>query len=440
MGFNKQVTWILSAVLIISMVGQVQTFVPEDVDAQVQSAICAKLETNKKIYNKGEIVIFTFTNGCKRTIQLPSPAPWTIEDGQERMVFEFIAPPVTVEIKPGDGMSWQWDQKDSEDHQIVLGTYTVTLKTVEENTDIVNSARFEVAGKGQTNAGVLVKLDVPFPLKVNQTASVELTNMTLKFIIVEDSRCPADVVCVWEGLATILVRVMDVYKDVVADLDLTNTGDLIVKAFGGYYIGMVNIEPYPTTSKRIEPSEYVATLAISKLGEEEEQENGEGITPMLVMITDNRSTAVEVTLDRGIIQGSKVKIDPPQQVEFDLIFRDLETLRILEHVNYIITVVDETGSQLIHESKHVHEGIASHSISFSDTDSFTLAVDIEGIGINKPYDTTYSGTASTTITVTPEFSLGIIAILAAIVAISIAASRLKSSAHHSFTVVAPRGR
>ncbi|MFQ5969190.1 MAG: hypothetical protein ACE5J2_01660 [Nitrososphaerales archaeon] len=120
-------------------------------------------------------------------------------------------------------------------------------------------------------ADISAKLGTQFQLKINQTALIEPINVMVKFVdVVEDSRCPADVVCVWEGRATILVKITDAHEgDVIAELNLATTADFAVKAFDGHYIGLVNIQPYPVSTQRIEPSEYIAALAVSKIRGEE---------------------------------------------------------------------------------------------------------------------------------------------------------------------------
>ena len=160
---------------------------------------------------------------------------------------------------------------------------------------------------------------------------------------------------------------------------------------------------------------------------------GEDITPPppppegLRLSTDNGSVDVIVNIDKGMIHGSELMVDPPQEVTFEITFLDPETGKAVEHVNYQFHVADASGAMVAHEmSQHSMEGTESKSVAFSNTGSYTLMVVVEGIGISEPYDTKYSGTASTMISVTPEFPLGVMAIMAAVVSIGIAASRFKS--------------
>lgn len=164
-------------------------------------------------------------------------------------------------------------------------------------------------------------------------------------------------------------------------------------------------------------------------GETPEEEPGGEETgmPSLTMMTDNGSVKVVVAVDKGTVSGDTVTLDQPEDVKFDLKFLDPTTGNALEHVNYVFMVSDSGGNMLAHkEGLHTHNGIDSQSVSFANTGSFELDVDVEGTGIDKPFDTAHSGSASSMIAVTPEFPLGIMAVMAAVVGVTVAATRFKS--------------
>jgi plastocyanin len=143
--------------------------------------------------------------------------------------------------------------------------------------------------------------------------------------------------------------------------------------------------------------------------------------------TDNGSVDIHVTIDKGMVHGSEFMVDPPQSVKFLINFFDPTTGQPIQHVNYQFHVADASGAMVAHEmSQHTHEGADSKSVALSDKGSFTLMIVVEGTGINKPYDTAHSGTASSMITVTPEFPLSIMAVMAAVVGIGVVATRFKS--------------
>lgn len=101
-------------------------------------------------------------------------------------------------------------------------------------------------------------------VKVAQERVVPGTQIKVKFIeLLEDGRCPADVVCAWAGNAKIKLQFSKGSDVEVVDL---NTG---VKPqtheFGGYSFKIAALTPYPRTNVRINRLGYVATLSAKRL-------------------------------------------------------------------------------------------------------------------------------------------------------------------------------
>jgi hypothetical protein len=152
-----------------------------------------------------------------------------------------------------------------------------------------------------------------------------------------------------------------------------------------------------------------------------------GEMPKMRMTTDNGSTFVDVTIDKGTLTDNNFTIDSPQEVKFDLEFLHPGAFDHITHVNYEFHIADESGKMLVHKTGlHIHEGMDTQSITFSEMGSFTLTVNVIGTGLSEPYDTTNSGTASAMIAVTPEFPLGVMLITAALVGTSIVFARFKN--------------
>lgn len=110
-------------------------------------------------------------------------------------------------------------------------------------------------------------LDVQFHLKVNQTAFLEIQDIKVKFLdVTEDSRCPADVICIWAGQATVLVNILKGDQD-MGNLSLTDqlgNEALNTKIFDNFSIKLVKVEPYPISTQKIELKDYIATFIIIK--------------------------------------------------------------------------------------------------------------------------------------------------------------------------------
>jgi hypothetical protein len=168
------------------------------------------------------------------------------------------------------------------------------------------------------------------------------------------------------------------------------------------------------------------SLLLVPLAEVIEPDNAYGL-PKIMMATDNGSTFVEVSIDNGTAADNTFTLDAPQQVKFDINFLHPGALDPITHVNYEFHITDEGGNMLVHQTGlHVHDGMDTQSVTFSQTGSFTLTINVVGTGLSQPYDTANSGTVSAVIAVVPEFPLSVIAIMATLLGIGVAVTRLKN--------------
>jgi hypothetical protein len=111
---------------------------------------------------------------------------------------------------------------------------------------------------------VPARIDVPFQLRMNQTAFID--SLSIGFVAVnEDSRCPSDVICIWEGQATINVNVRSPNIN-PSNFNLTSRGgesNLSVKDFHDFSMRLLEIAPYPKSTGHIGTSDYLATLVVA---------------------------------------------------------------------------------------------------------------------------------------------------------------------------------
>jgi hypothetical protein len=106
-------------------------------------------------------------------------------------------------------------------------------------------------------------LDQPFELHVGEKAAISGTPLAIEFTAVTgDSRCPADAVCIQGGDAIVHIRVATGYS---ATYEL-HTGDSSRAGIvhGAYRISLVELQPYPFSARPISPTEYRATLTVSR--------------------------------------------------------------------------------------------------------------------------------------------------------------------------------
>jgi hypothetical protein len=86
---------------------------------------------------------------------------------------------------------------------------------------------------------------------------------SLQFTITEinDSRCPSDVQCIWAGKADVKIKVESPVFGVIT----LSTLDKLVDTIGNYSFTLVDVAPYPISTKTIKLEEYKVTLKIVEL-------------------------------------------------------------------------------------------------------------------------------------------------------------------------------
>ena len=89
--------------------------------------------------------------------------------------------------------------------------------------------------------------------------------MKVRFVAVtEDSRCPRDVTCIWAGEVKVQLEIQQASK-AASQVELLEGGSTVA---GEYRVTLVRVEPQPTSTAKIAPQDYRATLKIDKSGEQ----------------------------------------------------------------------------------------------------------------------------------------------------------------------------
>lgn len=98
---------------------------------------------------------------------------------------------------------------------------------------------------------------------VRLNGQYQLANSNLKFSVVEinDSRCPSDVTCIWEGKADVKIEVESPQKGIIT----LNTFDNLVDTVGNYSFELVDVLPYPISTVQVDLEDYDVTLNILEL-------------------------------------------------------------------------------------------------------------------------------------------------------------------------------
>ncbi len=106
-----------------------------------------------------------------------------------------------------------------------------------------------------------------FRLGIGEAAFIKSEHLNLTFLEVsEDSRCPSDVVCVWEGQATVVAD-LSALGESLGIFDLTLRAghvEVATQHARQYRLTLVGLDPYPISTHQTQPQEYQVTLVISK--------------------------------------------------------------------------------------------------------------------------------------------------------------------------------
>jgi hypothetical protein len=109
--------------------------------------------------------------------------------------------------------------------------------------------------------GPSVALNENFQLRPGSSAAIDGA-FTVRFNRVSgDSRCPADAICIQGGDAIVSITAID--DDALVDLEL-HTGSMAPVRYGSYTITLIQLQPYPFSSRTIQPDEYRATLKVTR--------------------------------------------------------------------------------------------------------------------------------------------------------------------------------
>lgn len=105
-----------------------------------------------------------------------------------------------------------------------------------------------------------------FSLKVGQKEKLEGVDLQVKFAgVPQDSRCPANVNCVWAGNAEVALDLLHNNCSTAVTLNtLRSSGTGDEGKVGGFRIKLVKLVPYPHTERKIAPGDYTATLLVTK--------------------------------------------------------------------------------------------------------------------------------------------------------------------------------
>ncbi len=109
------------------------------------------------------------------------------------------------------------------------------------------------------------KINTEISLNIEESVIINDHGIRLKFIdVLDDSRCPSDVECVWEETVSLMINIQ--YNSQNLGNFILNSSNLHKASFMGYYAKFKVLEPYPISTEIIPKSSYLATFIISEYG------------------------------------------------------------------------------------------------------------------------------------------------------------------------------
>jgi hypothetical protein len=105
-----------------------------------------------------------------------------------------------------------------------------------------------------------------FLLRAGESATVEGTDFSVRFdMVANDSRCPADAVCVWQGDAEAIFTVTQGSRPSVPLTLHTRPGEGQRAVVGDFMLTLTHLDPYPYSGRQTSPQDYRASLRLDRI-------------------------------------------------------------------------------------------------------------------------------------------------------------------------------
>lgn len=121
-----------------------------------------------------------------------------------------------------------------------------------------------LTGCSNNQSTVPVGLGEVFTIGVGKSARITGEDMIVKFDeVIGDSRCPQNVTCVWEGVASGRVTIKYQEKDYALVLNQPGLTEQAKETFFNYTL-TYSLNPYPREGEEIPLKEYLLTLTVTR--------------------------------------------------------------------------------------------------------------------------------------------------------------------------------
>ncbi len=111
----------------------------------------------------------------------------------------------------------------------------------------------------------LIEINREFELGVKETGNLRTECLNVEFdSVLEDSRCPTGVDCIWSGNAVVRLRISKNGQD-EQQLDLNTHIQPSSRSYKGYEVSLKGLSPYPSEGSAINKESYKALLLIKSI-------------------------------------------------------------------------------------------------------------------------------------------------------------------------------
>jgi len=107
-------------------------------------------------------------------------------------------------------------------------------------------------------------IDKEFSLGIGQTANIEGEKLVIKFkAVLEDSRCPINVVCVWAGNGKVEFEILDIDGQ-NKTVTLNTEEEPRVTTLKGHTLKLISLNPPRIDGVSISPGDYSVKLLVER--------------------------------------------------------------------------------------------------------------------------------------------------------------------------------
>ncbi len=119
------------------------------------------------------------------------------------------------------------------------------------------------SGAGFAQESSPPKVGEEFELAVHQTSQMTAEKISVTFQkVLEDSRCPVDVTCIWAGLAKVSLQVAVSGQE--WEISLSTSPPENSAVFENYTFWLISVRPVPRSDQSTDRSAYFVTVRVDK--------------------------------------------------------------------------------------------------------------------------------------------------------------------------------